>query len=674
MRLGFLGLFLLLSVVVFGQRKSKAAAVAAPRMSTQNDILYYNAHTINTSALDFSPVYYGNGIVYVSSRRKSGPVDRSIGETFFQLFYAELGPERFPTRPISFSVELNSRLHQGPVSFNREGNRIFFTRSNLRDGVTRADKQGRVGLKIFEAEQGEFDWEKVRELPFNSDAYTCMHPSHSPDGNRIFLSSDKPGGYGGFDLYVVERRGNSWSEMINLGPEVNTPGNEVFPFIHETGTLFFSSDGHKGLGGMDVFSIDLSTRSWGAVINLGEPFNSRHDDFGLALHPDGKSGFFSSNRPGGAGKDDIYGFQAPLGIKGVARPADVPLLVTVFDGVNSRRMPRAALRLFERGSDGLMANTALYNVELAPIPGSSTEMALRLVRKPDDELGPPAAFTNRDGEAQLMLPPGKDYILAVNAQGYASQELLLFAKTPGALKPVEVLLEPESCIRLSGDILSLNYNTRIPNALLRVVHEKSKSEDYLRTTIDGKFSYCFDPASDYTIYIEKDGYAASNNRVTAAQILSGERSALSLKMAPGSEASVREPLREGTVILLQNLYYDFNKSAVRVGEARELDALLRLLQIFPSMQIELAAHTDSRGAADYNMQLSIRRAESAKDFLVQRGVDASRIRTMGYGETRLRNGCKDGVPCSEAEHQQNRRTEVRVMRMDERNTPSGPGN
>ncbi len=674
MRLGFVVLFFLLSVASFAQRKSKNAPAAPLQMSTHNDIAYYNVRTVNTPALDFSPVFYQNGIVYVSSRRKSGPVDRSIGETFFQLFYAELGPEGFPMRPINFSMELNSRLHQGPVSFNREGNRIFFTRSNLRDGVTRSDAKGRVGLKIFEAERGEFDWVNIRELPFNSDDFSSMHPSLSPDGNRIFFSSDKPGGYGGFDLYVVERRGNSWSEMINLGPDVNTSGNEVFPFIHETGTLFFSSDGHKGLGGMDVFSVDLSTRTWGAVTNLGEPFNSRNDDFGLVLDPDGKAGFFSSNRPGGTGKDDIYGFQAPLGIKGVARPADIPLLVAVFDGVNNRRMPRAALRLFERGSDGLMANTALYNVELAPIPGSANEMTLRLVRKPEDELGSPVALTNRDGEAQLLLPPGKDYILAIHAQGYASQELLLLAKSPGSLKPVDVLLEPESCVNLSGNILSLNYNTQVPNALLRIVHERSKREDFIRTTIDGKFNYCFDPESDYTIHLEKEGYAAQSRRITAAQIQTGDRDALSMKMTPGSESNIREPLREGTIILMQNLYYDFNKSAVRIGEARELDALLRLLQLFPSMQIELAAHTDSRGASDYNMQLSIRRAESAKDFLVQRGVEPSRIRTTGYGENRLRNGCKDGVPCSEAEHQQNRRTEVRVIRMDERSTPSGPGN
>ncbi len=677
MRLCFLPLLLWLPIGLWAQKSPKQPARQPDGLQvlSENGIEYYNLRTLNTAALDFSAVFYQNGIVYVSSRRKSGPVDRNIGETFFELFYAELGPNSVPSKPLSFSLELNSRLHEGPVSFNREGDRIFMTRNNLRDGVTRADARGRIGLKIFEAVRGEYDWVGITELPFNSDDFSCMHPSLSPDGSRIFFASDKPGGYGGFDLYVVERRGNGWSEMFNLGPEINTPGNEVFPFIHETGTLFFASDGHKGQGGMDIFFVDLSTRVWGAVTNIGEPFNTKLDDFGLVLDPEGKAGFFTSNRPGGAGKDDLYGFRAPQGIKGIAQPSDLPLMVTVYDGMNNRRMPRAAIRLFERGSDGLMANTALYNVEMVPLPGSNAnEVLLRLVRKPESELGPAVAMTNRDGEAQVMLPPGKDYILSVHAVGHATKEVLVLAKSPGQLKPVEVVLEPESCVRLSGNVLSLNYNTRVPNVLLRIVHERSGREDYARASIDGKFEYCFDPGSDYTIYFEKDGYSMEKLRLTALDIQAGNVGNIEVKMAAGSEASVRVPFREGTVILLQNLYYDFGKSAVRTGEARELDALLHMMQLFPSMQIEMAAHTDSRGTADFNLQLSVKRAESAKDFLVQRGVDPNRIRTVGYGESRLRNGCKDGVPCSEAEHQQNRRTEVRVIRMDERSVSVDPGN
>ena len=257
----------------------------------QRDILVSNAPNINTSGMEFSPVLYQNGIVYVS-RFNNGPVDEKTGETFYELFYSELDPNGLPLKPQEFSTELNSQVHEGPVSFNRRGDQIFFTRSNTKDGKTRADSEGRIGLKIYEAQRGYFDWENIKELPFNDNEFTCMHPSVSPDSKKLFFTSNMPGGYGGFDLYFVERIGESWSIPINLGPDINTSKNEVFPFIHESGVLFFTSDGHSGMGGLDLFMIDLSGRRWGRVINLGEPFNSEEDDLGIVLTPGGTRGYW----------------------------------------------------------------------------------------------------------------------------------------------------------------------------------------------------------------------------------------------------------------------------------------------------------------------------------------------------------------------------------------------
>jgi hypothetical protein len=206
----------------------------------------FNASRVNTSDLEFCPVIYENGLVYVS-RYQNGPVDPE-GNTYFELFYAELDPNGMPGAPASFSTEINSAYHEGPVSFSRDGNRLFFSRTNLRKGVRRADKKGRTGLKIYTAERGVFDWENVRELPFNSDEYTCMHPALSADESKLFFASNQPGGYGGMDLYVSEWDNGQWSAPINLGPDVNTSQNEAFPFFHESGVLFFASNGHPGLG------------------------------------------------------------------------------------------------------------------------------------------------------------------------------------------------------------------------------------------------------------------------------------------------------------------------------------------------------------------------------------------------------------------------------------------
>src|SRR5690606_30884883 len=145
----------------------------------------------------------------------------------------------------------------------------------------------------------------------------CMHPSLSPDGMKLFFSSNMPGGYGGRDIYMSEKQGDTWSKPVNLGPEINSEKDEAFPFFHESGVLFFASEGHSGYGGLDLFMLDLSTRTWGKVINLGKPFNTPQDDFGMIVNTEGTSGYFSSNRDGGMGKDDIYFFDANGGLQGL---------------------------------------------------------------------------------------------------------------------------------------------------------------------------------------------------------------------------------------------------------------------------------------------------------------------------------------------------------------------
>ena len=309
-------LFLPLSQAQQTSSKSKSKDKIYEKNEINPNVILKNATKVNTGDLEFSPVFYQNGIVYVSSRYKSGAIDKKIGETFFELFYSELDRNGTPLDPQDFSVNVNSQVHEGPVAFNRQGNLIYFTRNNMKKGVRKADSQGVTRLKIYEASKGAFDWEEVHELPFNNDEYSTCHPALSADGRRLYFTSDMPGGYGGFDLYFVERRGGTWSMPINLGPEINTPQNEVFPYIHESGTLFFSSTGHSGYGGLDIFMIDISGQTWSQVSNLGKPFNSERDDLGFILAPDGKYGFLTSDRTGGYGKDDIYRFELPEGLKG----------------------------------------------------------------------------------------------------------------------------------------------------------------------------------------------------------------------------------------------------------------------------------------------------------------------------------------------------------------------
>lgn len=660
----FLGVGLcgLLSITANGQRTEQLYSTN----ETSQPVRIFNTSRINTDGLEFCPAVYENGLVYVS-RYKNGPIDPRTGETFFELFYAELDPNGLPGKPVSFSTEINSAYHEGPVSFNRSGDRVFFTRTNSKRGVRRSDNRGRSGLKIYEATRGLFDWENVEELPINSDDFSCLHPALSADETKLFFASDRPGGYGGMDLYVSEWINDEWSTPINLGPEVNTSKNEAFPFFHESGVLFFSSDGHNGMGGLDLYMVDMSSRKWSAVYNLGAVFNSGADDLGLVLLPDGRSGYFTSSRPGGFGQDDIYMFTAPEGLQGIQPERVLSGVVSVTDKSTSRRLAGSSIRLFELNDEGMIADEEMYDLELMPNEEEgSTDMVMKLVRKKEEELGSPLATTDRNGEGVIPLNPNKRYLLLVSKPGFFTQELLFTTDEQGPDKPLELLVEPTNCVMLDGLVKSDRFEIPVPNATIKITNLCDNTVSLYRSNIVGVYEICLPMGCDFVVEANKEGYEPGAVQVTTVRLRGSRSLTADIPVHPTSDAVLREPIREGTVIVLENIYYDFNKSAIRKGAARDLEALAQLMNRYPSMQIELGAHTDSRGTAEYNLDLSERRAISAKEFLMQRGISDERIRAIGYGESLLRNDCVDGVDCTEKEHLINRRTEVKVLRIDER--------
>jgi len=493
-----------------------------------------------------------------------------------------------------------------------------------------------------------------------------MHPALSADERKLFFASNQPGGYGGMDLYVSEWNNGRWSRPINLGPEINTSQNEAFPFFHESGTLFFASDGHPGLGGLDLFMIDMSGRQWGPVLNLGEPFNSPQDDLGLVLQADGKRGYLSSNRSGGFGQDDIYMFYAPEGLRGLTPPSTINGIVRVTDRATSRRLAGASIRLFKLNEEGLIDDESAYDLELVPGEDDTEEMIMKLIRKKDEELGDPIAVTDRSGEAVLELEAQQDYLLLVSKPDFFTQELRFRTSDQGPDRPLDILAEPINCILLNGTVRSDRFEIPIPGATVELINGCTNEKSIVRSNIRGEYEFCLPIGCEYTLLGSKPGYESGTTQVTTVRLRGSRSLNADLALHPTSDAVLREPIREGTVIVLENIYYDFNKSAIRKGAASDLEALAKLMQRYPSMQIELGAHTDSRGTSEYNYDLSLRRANSAKAFLVQRGIAAERIRTVGYGESQPRNHCLDGIQCTEEEHRLNRRTEVKVLNIDER--------
>ena len=620
-----------------------------------------NATKINTPHLEFSPAYYQNGIVFASSRFEAGKLDEKINETFFELFYSETDANNEPLKPRAFSMAVNSFLHEGPVTFNRAGNRIFFTRNNIQKGLQKADSKGVVRLKIYEAKKGVYDWEEVKELQFNSDEFSCAHPTLSADETKLYFSSDRPGGFGGMDIWVVEKSGSLWGNPVNLGPDFNTSKNEVFPFFHSSGNLFFSSNGHSGKGGLDIFMTNIQNES-NIITNLGAPFNSDEDDLGLILSPDGTTGYFSSARSGGTGKDDIYFFEAPNGISGVTRPGLFAALITVFDADDNAPVEGAALRVFEKNNSFASGgygrdDDALYEAVLMTAKNDSNELVFKLIRKDPSALGAPDKITDGKGEIKYEFSGEKEYLLLVTKDGYTTKELTF--KTTGniAASEIKISLEKQKCISLKGVVQNKINGEFIPGAIVKLWNECTGEEVQVFAGEKGNYEFCIEPGCNYLIKGIKENYSGEFAKITAEELATISISR-NIFLTPNNW---NPSVTSGTVIVLENIFYDFDKSYIRAGAARELDELAAMMQRYPTMIIELIAHTDSRGEDAYNYILSQKRAESAREYLISKGINPERILGKGYGETQPRNHCIDGVRCKERDYQINRRTEVRVI-------------
>ena len=652
----------MLSFGVFAQQNAKSKA-ASKLYEKGGSVFIKNTNNINTENLEFSPSYYENGIVFATSRYKAGLRDEKIDETFFELFYAEFDGDGQPADPKAFSIEVNSQLHEGPVTFSRAGDLMYFTRNNQKKGIRKADAEGVTRLKVYEARKGGVDWEDVKELPFNDDAYTCMHPTLSADGRVLYFASDMPGGYGGMDIYKVDRNGDTWGTPVNLGPELNTAQHEAFPFIHSSGSIFFASNGHDGLGGLDLFMATENGSAWGSVVNLGEPFNSISDDLGLILDPEGTKGFFTSAREKGAGKDDIYMFTVDDGFNGATAPKTITSTLNVYDKQTSERIEGADIRIFEKTADGFIGNgNQLYQAMLVPSESGTGELVFKLVRQDASSFGPADLISDGNGEAIYDFVGEKSYLVMVTKEGYLNNEVVYTTIGNIGESTVSVPMDKFTCSNMKG-IVKSNSGDYIPDAVVRIKSSCDGTEQIVIADGAGNFNYCLPSGCNYTLVGIKEGY---NNGISTV-VANGPGSPVNAEVILSRYSAPTAPGRTittGSVIVLENIYYDFNKSAIRTGAAVELDELIAIMKQYPSMNIELSSHTDSRGTSRYNQRLSQKRAESAKQYLVTRGIVSQRIVAVGNGEANLRNRCDDGVDCSEEEHQYNRRTEVRVTRID----------
>ncbi|MES2620411.1 MAG: carboxypeptidase regulatory-like domain-containing protein [Bacteroidota bacterium] len=590
-----------------------------------------NEAAVNSKYSEFGvTLYKDTGIYFCTNRLPDNYVvheDNWTGGNFLEIYQAfktdTIGTlskcEPMPGR------QPNRKYHEGTSNYNDKMQELYIDRSNYngKRAFPSADKT--VKLKIYRIvwlpDAKRWGDELIEAVPFNDKEYSVGHPSLTKDGKTLYFASDKPGGYGGVDIYTSTREiGGQWGTPINLGPKVNTTGDEMFPNIAEDGNLYFASNGHTGLGGLDVFSSSLiktgnKITNWTDPENLGYPINTNSDDFGYVIHRDQKRGYFVSNRPGGQGDDDIYSF--------------------------TRK--------------GVILNGIVYE-EATGLPIADAEVIMK-----EEEVEKAKLKSGREGDFTTAAVPGRRYKFFATKPGYLPAELTVDVKEKPDL--VKIPMVAEGGINLEVTVLDRRTRDPLEGAEVKIVNTTTNKEELCSSNKDGKCMFSLEPNTNYRLQASKETGEPDTKYLT----VTGTQSTVG-KKAPSTLYSVLEleKVKKGVAIKIENIYYDLDKWFIRPDAAKELDKLVKVLKDNPTLEIELSSHTDCRATAKYNMQLSSKRAESAVNYIASQGVDGRRMIAAGYGESRLVNKCQcEGtvkIDCNDTEHQENRRTEFKILK------------
>jgi outer membrane protein OmpA-like peptidoglycan-associated protein len=533
----------------------------------------FSEHNINTANLESSPAFIGDKIGFVFTSGKGKLFDKEIDEAFFDLALSEVNPDNTLKQGKIFGKRINSELHEGPLCYDLNTNKMYFTRSHKDKKLASGKEADTTYLRILSADLNP-STPDVKPININVERYSVCHPSLSLDGKTMVFASDKPGGFGGYDLYMAFCNDNQWSGIINLGPEINTAANEVFPFLLNDSIILFSSHREHGAGGLDIYVSAFQNGFWASAEILPKPFNSAYDDLSLIVRENLKSGYFSSNRPGGAGKDDLYRFESEKPIFGKKEDELEATVVTIMDKLTLEGIGKVNFTVTPLDID--INNYALssYNVDMLSgrNPG---ELLLKLSPKKGQKHF--SYQSNDDGKIEFKVKRGQKYLLTAAADQYTDISIIFDFSLFG--KNFNMVMEPKV-----SEVEEITPDTAMTDIVI--------------------------------------------------------------------------PTEVGNKVVFDQIYYDYSSSIIKPGAARELDALAKVMSSRPEMKVRLEAHTDSRGSKAFNLQLSINRANAARDYLIGLGISDHRINIRGFGESKLRNECDDQTPCSDQKHAYNRRTEV----------------
>ncbi|QTY26289.1 OmpA family protein [Flavobacterium sp. CS20] len=478
------------------------------------------AMDLNSEYSDFGGYENDTYFYFVSSRNKSRRTYGWNDQPTTDIYKADNVAGTFKNEKL-LEGDVNTKFNEGTIAISNDGQTLYFTRNDYLDGDYEKSEDGIGQLKIYQAKKVNGEWKDIKALPFTSSEYSVSHPALSPDNSTLYFSSNMDGGYGKSDLYMVSINDDgSFGEPKNLGSKVNTPARESFPFVDADNKLFFSSDGHLGLGGLDVFHTSMNNGSYAKPENLGAPINSSNDDFAFSYFNQVDRGYVSSNRGENPLNDNIY--QVKL-----IKPLDeTNIIVNVLNNDTDEPLKDASVLFYD-----------------------------------DDDNEIASLTTDINGQVQEIVISNLEYDIQANLKDFESD-----SKTITAI----------------GDLMEVDL------------------------------------------------------RLKPIEVIIEERE-----------------------VTLSNILFDFDKASIRPEVAFELDKIVATLKKYPDLVIRIESHTDIRGSKIYNQNLSEARAKNTLKYLVDKGIDESRLSAVGKGETEPVIDCSNG--CTEKEHEKNRRSKFIIV-------------
>jgi outer membrane protein OmpA-like peptidoglycan-associated protein/tetratricopeptide (TPR) repeat protein len=588
-----------------------------------------NLVDINSENSDFSPMFYKDGIVFVSTRKNRANTgftnSNQIIEHYSDLFHAKFTDPRIQSfsEPTLFVKNVDLKYMQGPVTFSDAYAVMYGTRSAV-DKTDKAlqstDDNKTVLLEVFKSNYKNDlnDWSENSQIVLNRGMgyqnFSYAHPAFaSPLGDEMIFASNMPGGFGGTDLYYSRLINNEWSTPVNLGPEINTAGQEMFPYVAKDKTLYFASSGLPGLGGLDIFKAKGTGSSYSSVQNIGAPFNSSSDDFGFIIKEGNGDGYLTSNRPGGLGDDDIYYWKG----------GECKVTIRVYAASTNENLPGADVKV--------------------PIKNKAYK-------------------TDSKGLVVTNCEDVRSSEIIASNEGYVSKKVAV--KEIASNKIINIPLDKDYGDKCRFMIVVLDKETKEPIADANVTVKQISTSDEVtgKSKADGTLKVSgIDMNESYEVFANK------LNEDGSKYIGNPEKIACTPKEPETVKYLYLTRVVAGTKIRLENIYYDLNKWAIKPRAAIELDNLVHILKQNPSMEIEMGSHTDCRAPRAYNETLSGKRAASSVEYIISRGINPSRLTSKGYGESELTNDCPcEGTKkstCTEEQHQANRRTEFKIIKL-----------